>query len=49
MVGVSGVEPETSSLSETRSNQLSYTPDTAGSGGAEGARTPGPLLAKQVL
>ena len=30
MVGVSGVEPETSSLSETRSNQLSYTPDTVG-------------------
>ena len=26
MVGVSGVEPETSSLSGTRSNQLSYTP-----------------------
>ena len=26
MVGVSGFEPETSSLSETRSNQLSYTP-----------------------
>ena len=27
MVGVSGVEPETSSLSGTRSNQLSYTPE----------------------
>ncbi len=26
MVGVRGVEPRTSSLSETRSNQLSYTP-----------------------
>ncbi len=26
LVGVSGVEPETSSLSGTRSNQLSYTP-----------------------
>ena len=26
MVGVPGFEPETSSLSETRSNQLSYTP-----------------------
>ena len=30
MVGVPGFEPETSSLSETRSNQLSYTPDTVG-------------------
>ena len=27
MVGVTGVEPVTSSLSGTRSNQLSYTPD----------------------
>ncbi len=26
MVGVPGLEPGTSSLSETRSNQLSYTP-----------------------
>ena len=26
MVGVTGVEPVTSSLSGTRSNQLSYTP-----------------------
>ena len=29
MVGVPGVEPGTSSLSGTRSNQLSYTPDFA--------------------
>ena len=28
LVGVPGVEPGTSSLSGTRSNQLSYTPDT---------------------
>ena len=51
MVGVSGVEPETSSLSGTRSNQLSYTPDSKAEnpGGAEGVRTPDPLLAKQVL
>ena len=26
MVGIDGLEPSTSSLSETRSNQLSYTP-----------------------
>jgi len=46
MVGVSGFEPETSSLSGTRSNQLSYTPTVADqpllgvagsiAGGAEG-------------
>ena len=29
MVGVSGFEPETSSLSGTRSNQLSYTPNSS--------------------
>ena len=29
MVGVLGVEPRTSSLSGTRSNQLSYTPNRA--------------------
>ena len=45
MVGVLGFEPRTSSLSGTRSNQLSYTPF----GGAEGARTLDSLLAKQVL
>ena len=33
MVGVLGVEPRTSSLSGTRSNQLSYTPNL-GFGGA---------------
>ncbi len=46
MVGVPGLEPGASSLSGTRSNQLSYTPD---SGGAEGIRTPDILLAKQAL
>ena len=46
LVGVPGLEPGTSSLSGTRSNQLSYTPE---SGGAEGTRTPDILLAKQVL
>jgi len=48
MVGVPGLEPGASSLSGTRSNQLSYTP-AIGAGGAEGARTPDILLAKQVL
>ena len=47
MVGVLGFEPRTSSLSGTRSNQLSYTPIFFG--GAEGARTLDILLAKQVL
>ena len=47
LVGVLGVEPRTSSLSGTRSNQLSYTPIFYG--GAEGARTLDILLAKQVL
>ena len=50
LVGVSGFEPETSSLSGTRSNQLSYTPlFSTRTGGAEGIRTPDVLLAKQVL
>jgi hypothetical protein len=31
LVGVTGVEPVTSSLSGTRSNQLSYTPESASS------------------
>ncbi len=30
LVGVAGFEPATSSLSGMRSNQLSYTPETAG-------------------
>ena len=46
MVGVPGLEPGTSSLSGTRSNQLSYTPIN---GGAKGTRTLDPLRAKQVL
>ena len=57
MVGVLGFEPRTSSLSGTRSNQLSYTPSRFSSfhatvrwyGGADGARTHDILLAKQVL
>ena len=56
MVGVLGFEPRTSSLSGTRSNQLSYTPSRFIShatvrwyGGADGARTHDILLAKQVL
>lgn len=51
LVGVSGIEPETSSLSETRSNQLSYTPRgcAAETGGAEGSRTPDIQLAKLAL
>ena len=59
MVGVLGFEPRTSSLSGTRSNQLSYTPiferasrssDGAYTlGGAKGTRTLDILLAKQML
>ena len=61
MVGVPGFEPGTSSLSGTRSNQLSYTPESLGLpdgsgrpacpaiGGAKGIRTLDVLLAKQVL
>ena len=48
MVGVPGLEPGTSSLSGTRSNQLSYTPFRVG-GGAEGTRTPDIQLAKLAL
>ena len=58
LVGVTGVEPVTSSLSGTRSNQLSYTPDGSGDvpvavlkcyGGGKGTRTPGIQLAKLAL
>ena len=50
LVGVPGFEPGTSSLSGTRSNQLSYTPGPQDAdGGAEGARTPDILVANQVL
>ena len=45
MVGVPGIEPGTSSLSGTRSNQLSYTPKSGGNR----VRTGGPELAKLVL
>ena len=59
MVGAPGLEPETSSLSETRSNQLSYAPALHSEnllfhkffiiGGAGGIRTRDILLAKQAL
>ena len=47
MVGVPGVEPGTSSLSGTRSNQLSYTPGCVG--GGNGIRTRDFQLAKLAL
>ena len=47
MVGLTGVEPVTSSLSGTRSNQLSYKPKL--SGGGSRIRTGDILLAKQAL
>jgi hypothetical protein len=52
LVGLCGLEPQTSSLSVTRSNQLSYSPGLLMIevyGGDTGTRTPDPLLAKQVL
>ena len=57
LVGVPGFEPGTSSLSGTRSNQLSYTPESnhAGLGpdvrvgGARGTRTLDIQLAKLAL
>ena len=47
LVGVTGVEPVTSSLSGTRSNQLSYTPGCVG--GGNGIRTRDFQLAKLAL
>ena len=47
LVGVAGIEPATSSLSGTRSNQLSYTPGCAG--GGNGIRTRDFQLAKLAL
>ena len=47
VVGLTGVEPVTSSLSGTRSNQLSYKP--RGLGGGSRIRTGDILLAKQAL
>ena len=47
LVGVPGVEPGTSSLSGTRSNQLSYTPGCVG--GGNGTRTRDFQLAKLAL
>ena len=50
LVGLPGLEPGTSSLSVTRSNQLSYNPSFLSiHGGACRIRTDDPLLAKQVL
>ena len=46
MVGLNGLEPSTSALSEQRSNQLSYRPIH---GGGKGNRTLDPLRARQVL
>jgi hypothetical protein len=46
MVGLNGLEPSTSALSEQRSNQLSYRPTY---GGDKGNRTLDPLRARQVL
>ena len=48
MVGVTGVEPVTSSLSGTRSNQLSYTPAFE-NGGGKRDRTDDLLNANQAL
>ena len=52
-MGVPGIEPGTSSLSGTRSNQLSYTPPKqemlVTAGGGNRVRTGGPELAKLVL
>ena len=47
MVGVPGIGPGTSSLSGTRSNQLSYTPGCVG--GGNGTRTRDFQLAKLAL
>ena len=47
LVGLTGVEPVTSSLSGTRSNQLSYKPNVIGGGSR--IRTGDMLLAKQPL
>ena len=50
VVGVTGIGPVTSSLSGTRSNQLSYTPGViTGIGGGNRDRTGDPVLAKHVL
>ena len=51
MVGVTGIEPVTSSLSGTRSNRLSYTPKGLAprNGGGNRIRTGGIQLAKLAL
>ena len=49
MVGLTRIELVTSSLSGTRSNQLSYKPLVAAPGGGSRIRTGDILLAKQAL
>ncbi len=49
LVGVPGIEPGTSSLSGTRSNQLSYTPVRKKAGGGSRTRTGDTRLAKPAL
>ena len=49
LVGVTGVEPVTSSLSGMRSNQLSYTPPFQKNGGGKRDRTDDLLNANQAL
>lgn len=48
MVGICGLEPQTSSLSVTRSNQLSYIPNNL-NGGVTGTLTLDLRLAKAAL
>ena len=49
MVGVTGIEPVTSSLSGMRSNRLSYTPPFYENGGGKRDRTDDLLNANQAL
>ena len=48
LVGICGLEPQTSSLSVTRSNQLSYIPEGC-RGGVTGTQTLDLRLAKAAL
>ena len=49
IVGVTGIEPVTSSLSGMRSNRLSYTPAFRKNGGGKRDRTDDLLNANQAL